>query len=404
MRFLTPYTDNLTNFYDKVRYIIVWRLILLSIIVFFSLALIFSQIHFQAFIVYTIVFCLSVITAIYIKSSGNFLFAYWVFTFSASALVTYSMNYIVDTLHYSDIFWIIAIILFAFIGLGKKWALGFITFHALSLVYFIGFKFNGHVEYLRPLNMTEKIGVSIEIVFGLIVISYLFKLYFDFKDHSEKELQNVNAELEKQNKIVISKNVENITLVQEIHHRVKNNLQIVISLLRIQSKNLESADTKIQFSEAINRIMAISLIHEKLYQENELSKIQFHDYFTELISEIKLLYDMNIDFQLSFNSLEKEIGLKSIVPLGLLLNELITNSIKHAFVDSENGVITIFFSFTDKENIILEYADNGTWKSENESGINFGSELIKILTEQMEGTYNRTKSNYRFSLKNIDYL
>lgn len=404
MRFLSPNTDSSLSYYDKVRYIIIWRLVLLFTFVFFILSAIFSQIHFQGFIIYFIVFCLSLFTAIYIKKTGRFLFAYWVFTFSASVLVTYSLNTLNFTLHYSDIFWIIATILFAYIGLGKKWAIAIIMFHTLSLIYFVFFVINGNIAELKPLDITEKIGVAIEIIFGVWVISYLFRLYEDFKDYSEKELQDVNQELALQNKIILSKNTENTTLVKEIHHRVKNNLQIVISLLRMQSQDVESIETKKHFSEAINRIMAISLIHQKLYEEKQFSNIVFRNYFEELCNDIKSLHSNRIEILISYNTELTQMGLKTIVPLGLLLNELITNSLKHAFKSHSHGSITIDFTSLDEYNIVLEYSDTGVWKNNTNLESNFGLELITLLSEQMEGEFIRKDSKYVFQLKNIDQL
>jgi len=402
MRLLTPDIDSLTSFYDKVRYLIVWRLVLIFTCVFLFLSIIFSQIHLHVFYIYLTVFCLSLFTAIYIYKTGKFLFAYWIFTFSASALVTYSMFTLQETLHYSDIIWIIAIVLFSYIGLGKKWALGFIVFHALSLTYFIVFQLNDHIVLIRPLNITEKIGLSIEIIVGIVVVSYLFRLYLDFKDYSENKLQEFNNELMDQNKIIAAKNNENIILVKEIHHRVKNNLQIVISLLRMQSQEVQSIESKKHFSEAINRIMAISLIHQKLYEEMELSNIRFREYFDDLTKEIKHLHNNRIEIELEFNSNLSEIGLKSIVPLGLLINELITNSLKHAFTSNSSGTIKIYFSTLNEEDIIFQYADSGLWKEDQREHGGFGLELITLLSEQMEGNYQRDGSLYNFTLKNID--
>lgn len=404
MQFLTPNTDSFSSYYDKVRYVIIWRLVLLFTFVFFILSAIFSQIHFQGFIIYFIVFCLSLFTAIYIRKTRRFIIAYWVFTLSATALVTYSLNTLNFTLHYSDILWIIATILFAYVGLGKKWAIVIILFHTLSLVYFVFFVLNDNITNLRPIDLTEKIGVSIEIIFGVWVISYLFRLYLDFKDYSEKELQDMNQELALQNKIILSKNSENTTLVKEIHHRVKNNLQIVISLLRMQSQEVESAETKQHFSEAINRIMAISMIHQKLYEEKELSNIVFRNYFEELCNDIKQLHSIRVEINISYNTELTQMGLKTIVPMGLLLNELITNSLKHAFKPEATGNISIYLSTMDENNIVLEYSDSGTWKNKSDLDSNFGLELITLLSEQMEGEFVRNDSKYVFQLKNIDHL
>lgn len=265
-------------------------------------------------------------------------------------------------------------------------AIIFIGFHLVGLGLFILFELNNHVQVVSVRGTMELINVVIEIIFAFLIMSYL--LYENVRYHKNiwQELQHTNSKL-------ASKNKENITLLKEVHHRVKNNLQIVVSLLRIQNADVQSEETKAHFKTAINRIMTISMIHRKLYQSGELSEIEFKKYLSGLIEDIKNLHLDDHEIKVEFSSNITEIDLNSIVPLGLIINELITNSIKHAFKATQNRTISIQFDQTDDNNVCMRYWDSGVWKAEEKSG--FGLELLQLLTEQLEGNLERVDSQWR---------
>ena len=296
------------------------------------------------------------------------------------------MYIIDDTLHYSDLIWIMCIILFAFIGLSDKIAIVFVGIHLIGLGLFIFFELNHHVSVLTVKGNLELLNVIIEIVFAFSIMSYL--LYENVRHHRDiwTKLQETNSEL-------ASKNKENITLLKEVHHRVKNNLQIVVSLLRMQNADVQSEETKEHFKTAINRIMTISMIHRKLYQSGELSEIEFQKYMQTLIEDIKELHGDDEGVSIDFASNLTEIDLNSIVPLGLIINELITNSIKHAFKIGEKRLITIRFELDYHKKVLLDYSDSGAWKNDEKTG--FGTELLELLTEQLDGKLQRNESNFR---------
>ena len=208
------------------------------------------------------------------------------------------------------------------------------------------------------------------------------------------------AELQETNMKLASKNKENETLLKEVHHRVKNNLQIVISLLRIQNVDSHSEETKEHFRTAINRIMTISMIHRKLYQSGELSEIEFHKYIHALIEDIKDLHAHDNEIEINFSSNLTEIDLNSVVPLGLIINELITNSIKHAFDGDTTKSISISFDLKPDGNVVLEYFDSGEWKEASENG--FGIELLELLTDQLDGEINRNDSTFKIEFPLLD--
>ena len=208
--------------------------------------------------------------------------------------------------------------------------------------------------------------------------------------------------LEDQNKLILSKNSENETLLKEIHHRVKNNLQIVISLLRMQSMEMKSEESKTYFTEAINRIMAMFLVHQKLYGEKELSKIDLEKYIEELVNDIiAISFDKN-NIELLIKVNVEYLSLDTIMPLGLLINELASNSLKHAFNDKDGQISIVINQTGDKFD--FDYSDNGIWKTPVSDRVSFGVELIDILTDQMNGSKVLDTGNgthYSFKLTNL---
>ena len=195
-------------------------------------------------------------------------------------------------------------------------------------------------------------------------------------------------------------NEKNELLLKEIHHRVKNNLQIISSLLKLQSYETEDKEVKDQFQEAIGRIRSMAIIHEKMYQSKDFSLIEIEAYLKKLITEIRDSLNSNINLQTHIHSDLEKIDIKSMVPISLIFNELLTNSIKHGFVDSSNCEVTIDI-VSDSENTVFSYTDNGVWKEPTNSS-SFGLELISTLTTQLEGTMTRNienGTNYTFQFK-----
>ncbi len=179
-----------------------------------------------------------------------------------------------------------------------------------------------------------------------------------------------------------------------------------MSLLRLQKGELNNDEMEEQFSQAINRVMVMSLIHEKLYQDNEIAKVNIANYLKDLVEDIKSLSGVGDKTSIQIHSEIDKIGLKTIVPLGLLINELVSNSLKHAFLNVQKPNIEIKIIESDNDFFKLIYFDNGNWKEKETGTTSFGIELIKILSEQMDGSYTRMSNTdgttYSFVLNNID--
>ena len=184
---------------------------------------------------------------------------------------------------------------------------------------------------------------------------------------------------------------EKEVLLREIHHRVKNNMQIVSSLLNLQSRYLNDEKTVNVLKESRNRVRSMAMVHEELYRSHDLSKIDFADYIQRLLSGLFSSY--GVDHNLIMPEINVEDVLLNIdiaVPCGLIINELVSNSLKHAFVQGQKGKISIKFH-PDGEKYVLIVADDGIGFSENidfENTKTLGLQLVNTLVKQLAGSIN----------------
>ena len=207
------------------------------------------------------------------------------------------------------------------------------------------------------------------------------------------QLRKRNKKIEKQNKIIQKALKEKEILLREIHHRVKNNLQIVSSLLTLQSNSSNSMVAKEAMMEGTNRIKSMALIHQNLYSRDNFVDINVQSYLEKLCAEIFHSQNINgtqIKFESDIDKLFLDID--TMVPLGLIINELITNAIKYAFQESKNGLIRVELKSKNKD-YHLRIMDNGIGRSfDMDSKNTFGTHLVLALVEQLEGelTYDNT--------------
>ena len=181
---------------------------------------------------------------------------------------------------------------------------------------------------------------------------------------------------------------EKDVLLKEIHHRVKNNLQIISSLLHLQSRRIKDPQTLEIFRESCDRVQLMALIHEKLYGSADLSQLDFNDYLHSLAAMILRSYadksrNVRVDFQLQE---QLQLSLDLAIPLGLIASELISNSLKHAFAPDEKGTITLKLSQVDSD-ITFCISDNGQGLAPDFSmgaPASLGLRLVKLLAEQIE--------------------
>lgn len=185
---------------------------------------------------------------------------------------------------------------------------------------------------------------------------------------------------------------EKETLLKEIHHRVKNNLQTVSSLLSMQGRNTTNEQIKKIIKSSQNRVISMAIIHEMLYMNDNLSKIEFRPYVEELSTFlIKSVAGSNHSIDLSIDIPDIKLGIDTAIPLGLLINETITNSLKYGFEDKNDGRIEIGLQKEENsdEDYILTISDNGIGFSDevnSKSSKSLGLKLIHNLARQLRGS------------------
>jgi len=407
MSFFTPNTDHITNLNEKGKFLVAWRLSLIFTLFFgFVVTIVLLNENKSPLALNVVAFIIGLINLFYIKITKKYKLIFWISAIGAGALSQIAINFVLQQTHYANFLWIITSIFMAFIGINKKTGFTFLFIHLIGVFYFFLFNHNLHVLSITQKTTTELVGQATEVALALFIISYLLNHYMTFNDIANHKLEIANEELEKQNKLISSKSLENETLVKEIHHRVKNNLQIIISLLRLQKHELKTEEAKMHFSDAINRILVMSLIHQKLYQQKELSQVEIKNYLEDLANDILSLSDTSTSISINIESNIRKIGLKTIVPFGLLINELILNSLEHAFSDKSSGEISIKIKEEQNATFKVTYRDNGYWKEPDTEHKSFGLELIEILSSQLDGEYSRVIGKdgtiYSFLLHNID--
>jgi len=213
----------------------------------------------------------------------------------------------------------------------------------------------------------------------IIIISVLLLLLLIL---SYKALQNKF----KINRILQKKNEEKEFLLKEIHHRVKNNLEIVSSLLSLQAAQIDDPNILGAMEESRHRVQSMGMIHQKLYTGENLAAIEMKDYFINLSEYIVNSFGAEEQIEVDVSMKKFELDVDMAIPIGLIVNELLTNSLKYAFPDKRKGAIRI--SLTEKGNILqLDVVDNGVGMSNSNEvqGSGFGSQLIQLLTKQLDG-------------------
>lgn len=192
--------------------------------------------------------------------------------------------------------------------------------------------------------------------------------------------------------------IEKEVLLQEIHHRVKNNLQIISSLLYLQANRIENDQAREFIQDSRNRIESMALVHETLYRGHNLAEINFADYVQNLGSKLFHLYKVstsNISLKVDIAS-DMLINLNQAIPCGLIINELITNALKHSFKNTQEGEVFVTLEANQNQQLILTVGNNGENLPPNfdlQRTQSMGLKLVITLVRQLQGTIELEKNN-----------
>ena len=230
---------------------------------------------------------------------------------------------------------------------------------------------------------------------GLFLLGLVYR-NFRLKQKSNQQLEILNGDLANKNNLLDKRNAENELLLKEIHHRVKNNLEIVSSLLELQSSQIDDPSVQSAMLSSQNRVHSMGIIHQKLYQGEHLASIEMRDYFINLGENILDSYNADGRIKIECNMPELVLDVDTAISIGLIVNELLTNSLKYAFEGKDSGTIKISLENKDSdENLLLKIADDGIGKIPNKpsKGTGFGTQLINLLTKQLDGKLNYENNN-----------
>lgn len=246
---------------------------------------------------------------------------------------------------------------------------------------------------IHPIDPFKLQIISVLNIIGTGAIIIIIMIYFSRKIHKkDQEVLAANLILEKQNIEIKSQHTHLQILIKEIHHRVKNNLQIISSLLSMQQRSITDKEVAKVLTESKRRVEAIALIHQKLYQDENVNKVNFKSYIEEMMDSQKIV-NPELNFNIKAN--EVVISLDIAVPLGLILSEMVSNSSKHAFQNTEEPFIEISLVNIGKD-FELIVKDNGIGMPEEfdiEVSGNLGMTIISALIDQIDAKMTHQNNN-----------
>jgi two-component sensor histidine kinase/ligand-binding sensor domain-containing protein len=224
------------------------------------------------------------------------------------------------------------------------------------------------------------------ITLGILTISSIYYYYRKrqvviLEKRLEEEVSKRTYELKKQNDKIE-------TLIKEIHHRVKNNLQVITSLINLHSGFVTDTKALEVFEESKNRIKSMALVHEKLYETNDLSSINVDDFIIKMFDYLRDIYDDTRSSVLEKNITVEKLDIDTVIPLGLLINEIFTNAFKYALKENNNKMLYVSLFQLKARLYELKIRDSGTgfnYEMKRSSKSSFGLELIDLLVSQLNG-------------------
>jgi two-component system, sensor histidine kinase PdtaS len=371
--FKTP-ESNYPSYFEKSKFSVTWSIFVFLVFVFSGLCISHGLTADPSILSSSFALLFSIIALIILVKTREYKLVALTAAISGTIICQYSMFIIDDSERVSDLMWILLVTFYIFYTLGSKWGGIILTTNLTGLLI----KVTLFTESIQQLGIDHHIKTIVNVAISTVAVGFIIHKLISSSERNNRELNSLNIQLE-------NKNEEKSVLLKEIHHRVKNNLQVVSSLLRLQANELTDETAKDQFSEAISRISSMALIHEKMYQKEDLANLDLKAYLDSLIIDLMSTYSANGEINVTIDSNLEHMEIKNLVPVALIFNELITNSLKHAFTNTKQGEINISI-LTKGLDVLISYRDNGNW-IKPVSDNSFGMTLIETFTEQLDGEY-----------------
>jgi len=244
------------------------------------------------------------------------------------------------------------------------------------------------LDYVVVNEITKENNAEFNLIFLLFLIIILGGVF-------GRMMNKTNHKISQAKKEIIRRNDEKTVMLKEIHHRVKNNLQVVNSLLRIQSRGVVNKKVKMMFKVAQSRVITMARLHEKIYNTKDLKNIDVEEHFKLLVSD--LISSNNIDKDISSKLIIEPVAMSidTLLPLSLIINELISNSLKHAFRNVEKGEVVVVLMLKENSQCKLTVSDNGKGVQKDilsDKNNSTGVTLIKTFVRQLNGTITSLKN------------
>jgi len=257
-------------------------------------------------------------------------------------------------------------------------------------------KRESEIDALQTITTNQKRWMLILGICTLIILLFVYLLY-----RGNGKIRKINKSLSQQKAIITNREQEKVILLKELNHRVKNNLQMISSLLSLQSRELSGHQAQEAIIAGKNRVEALSLVHRKLYQDGIETRIQLKEYMEELVLGLFHAYDAK--FKPDFKITAISIGIDQAIPLALIVNEMVINALKYAYEDISNPILNIQIKEKDSD-LEVEVMDNGTGFSleDSKKENSFGIKLIHSLVTQLNGVIEKSTNNgthWKMSIK-----
>lgn len=370
-----------SNYYDIARFNLTWRLSIILLIFLPVLAIVLFNLGENAAYPSLMGVVLCAIVLGILKRTKSYTIPAILYSGLGVIMSQFTLIFFPNSLHFVDPMWMMIIILYSYFTLGKTWGTIALTASLFGVSYYILFVLKTNLAQTQSPSQEDTLALAINFITCGVIIAFLIFQFLKLNQYAEQKYIKLTNTLQDKNK-------EKSVLLKEIHHRVKNNLQVVTSLLRLQSRDIPEEKYRVLYKDSINRVLAMALIHEKIYQTPDMAKINLENYIKSLGRDLVDSYALDTEISLNIKSNVEKLNTKSLVPVALIFNELISNSIKHGFKNQTHGNISI--EILDQYPIVkVKYADNGKWVSAKKDN-SLGIELIDSLTEQLTGTYVRT--------------
>ena len=336
-------------------------------------------------------FSLAFIVALYFNHKNNFNLAKHILLISTNLLILLATLTIGISAGIYFFFFPVVVAYSFLLNLKNKKELLFYSIFTMFLFLLVLIDFK-ELQFMK-VPIIDQLNSQFEIVAFLSFLLVIYQTYLYISDRDQKQNQlfkMINDIKASENKHLQDLKDKEI-LLAEVYHRVKNNLSVVSSLINLQMNTIEHEFTKNALMDCKNRVNSMAMIHQKFYEGKKYAKIDFKAYIIDLVGEIKHAYNIKnkkiavnsyIDTHLNFD-------LNIAIPCGIILNELISNSFKHAFSNQDTGKIDVYI---ERENdlFLMRIVDNGIgfeFKDKIESSNSLGLILIQSLAEQLDGTF-----------------